>query len=781
MRRLYDWLRLRRGYEPDWRIDHLVGTLESNSGHLRFRRQHTPEESLEVIATYFRNRATPKFFVDVRRLGVLALRVGQERATWKQSMIRLVWSELNEGIRLYEQTGPPLRPGFPWGGVEGASESDRLILKRPHRFAFAPRLALAALYGEPTDRAFVGLLKDWMAFASSRTNSLAYDSNLSVIQRLLALSWAWAFLAAREDPDAEQLRQEGLVLSILQSDVAYLRPRFLESFANNHLLADAFAGWYVGVVWPEFASTADWRIRFEAKWLEELERQTFADGTSFEHSTHYHEYACEMAVAYLILSRRNGLTVPDWVFERTKRLLRFQADLAGSGGVTIAVGDSAEDPLFPLDSGDGWGTAAWRELHRALFEPEFAAADRDVPSAERAFWLLGGDVAVGTGGAGPVSPLASYPRGGFYIFQEVARGSRLVFRTGPSREEAVSAGHMHADLMSVYLTTNGGPLIMDAGTYSYRAGSRIAGNGPDWRSYFRGPSAHNALAVEGRDPLGATEGDFRSPTIDTFAVTNRAVAEPVVGWVDAVIRGGGVYSSYGRGVVQIPGEYWLIYDLLPPPVEDLRRSFGFQLAPKCVVRPVGDRTVVIGSGDSEIALAASAGLGRPVCLEGSLEPLGGWVSRRYGELVPAPQVRFDVIGESAITAFLLRHAQGPETVVVDAERVGSFGIRFSVAQAGREDILILNLGSADDVIRSGEITFKGELLWIRSEKGEVRGLRWLGGELFEWPELALSVRCRERIPILEIVSDIDGPFVRFGNQQSLTLDWRGVGGPGKTE
>ncbi len=53
--------------------------------------------------------------------------------------------------------------------------------------------------------------------------------------------------------------------------------------------------------------------------------------------------------------------------------------------------------------------------------------------------------------------------------------------------------------------------------------------------------------------------------------------------VDAVVIGGGVYSSYRRGVVLIPGEYWVIYDVLPPFDEDNQFDLGFQLAPGCKV------------------------------------------------------------------------------------------------------------------------------------------------------------------------------------------------------
>jgi hypothetical protein len=60
--------------------------------------------------------------------------------------------------------------------------------------------------------------------------------------------------------------------------------------------------------------------------LTELGRQIYLDGTSFEHSVHYHELACEMALSYLLLSRRNGLSVRGGGSERCSLFKLLAAD-----------------------------------------------------------------------------------------------------------------------------------------------------------------------------------------------------------------------------------------------------------------------------------------------------------------------------------------------------------------------------------------------------------------------------------------------------------------------
>jgi hypothetical protein len=655
-------------------------------------------------------------------------------------------------LDIYARRGPVLDRDFPWGTIEQGPGGDKLYRKRPHRFAFSPRLALAAFYGESSDRVLREVLLGWMSFASSAENALAYDSNLAVIQRVLALSWAWTFLAGRENPTPDDLTLEALVLQVIHEDAKFLAPRLGDSQANNHLLADAFAGWFLGVVWPELAGE-DLRERFEPQWLHELERQTLADSTSFEHSTHYHEYGCEMAAAYLILSRRNGLPVPDWVQERTRRALEFQAALAGPEAATLAIGDSAEDPLFPLDGGDGWATASWSELLRGLFSSQVPYAPNDAPSGERAFWLLGGSTAQRASVEGANTWMKVYPQGGYSIFRDGALDSSLVFRTGPNPREALSPGHMHSDLMSVYVSSMGKPLIVDAGTYTYRGKSaKWPSDEPDWRNYFRGPAAHNTLNIEGHDPLGAVEGDFRRD-VHSFVATEKTLSDPGCTWVDAVLEGRGDYSGYRRGIIHVRGEYWIIYDVLPKPKPNQRRSFGFQLVPECSTCAQGERGVEIALGSATVCLTGSGGLLPPVVVKGSRHPLGGWVSPRYGELVGAPQVRFSLTEGACVTAFLVRPIGDRthlESATIEVDTAEPNGLRLGLAIGSVEDTLLLNFRSCDIEVRSKGMTFRGDLARMRHRAGLLENVRWLNGQSLGWSDAGLVVHSPLMVPSLTL-------------------------------
>lgn len=598
-----------------------------------------------------------------------------QRPSWRARTIEAVERDRTVGLPIYGSTGPRLSAGFPWAHLPRGPFGDLLYAVKPHRFSFAPRWALAALYGAPVADELQVVLDEWATFAASPRGKVAYASSLVVIQRVLALSCAWAFLAARP---AGSVSDEGLlefrILQILAADVRFLAPRLGSSYPNNHLLLDRLARWFCGAIWPEFMPT-DSLKHDEELWLSELERQTFEDGGSFEHSTHYHEFACEMAVLYLRLCQTNGWQAPQSAVRRAREMLRFQADLGGPESIAIRVGNATEDSLLPLDSSEGWGTAALREIYRAWFDARIAPAPEGDPAIERAFWLLGGRLAGADRSLKAVAAPSVYRDAGLVILPNADAGSRLTLRGGPAAGAALSAGHAHADLLSIYLSVASTPLIVDAGTYTYRlqaaAGASAA---PAWRRYFAGPRAHNGPAIGDSDPLGALAGHFRFHSPARVRMSRLHVAGRLR-WIEGEIEGAGAYSGWRRGVIHLIDEYWVVYDLFPDNLPG-EAGIGMQFAPDATVTPCSALAFSVRVGPAMVAIAASAELQRMRVLTGETDPLGGWVSPAYGQLKAAPQVRFAASAASRISAFVLKPAHEPSMLKVETTSLpGRHGLR----------------------------------------------------------------------------------------------------------
>ena len=407
-----------------------------------------------------------------------------------------------------------------------------------------------------------------------------------------------------------------------------------------------------------------------------------------------------------------------------------------------------------------------------MFDVDLGAVHQH-PSIERAFWLLGGRVASETTYAQPAARVRTFDRGGFFVFHDEEHRARLIFQTGPALGEPLFAGHMHADLMGVYVSIDDKALIVDAGTYTYRTSHSRTDVETRWRQYFRGPAAHNGLCIGGADPLGSPAGDFRGSRIDCHAATTRTSTDLPVMWIDAVVRDG-AYDGYRRGVVHLPGEYWIVYDVLPAFSGDQERHFGFQLAPSCAVAIRDERSAAVSMDVSKLDMSASAGLVRPDCLEGSLSPVGGWVSRRYGEIDAAPQLRFGVQPGVCESAFLLQTHAIDESRTIEATRAGNNSLVIDVASTNCRDRLLVHWGDANEPTRIDDVSFHGQILWFREREDRVEVISWINGRSAEIAAHGICVDAPDVVPKLKLTSKNGQLYPTHFDPSTLRLGWPGT-------
>ena len=691
-------------------------------------------QSIYNIAIAFRNYIGERFFIRPSSVDKLCSDAYRSHPIWRKRLMESVYSKLNIGLAIYGTQVPRLTREFPWSSLPVGPGDDSLYPFRPHRFAFLPRIALAVYQQMVTSEQLVDIVDGWIEEAEKGQNPFCYGSNLVVIQRMLAILWAWSFLAARPPiRSPEGLGLEGRLLRILWSDARFLESRLGSSAPNNHLLVDRFAAYFLQAVIPEFFEHIDIN-KTAIQFRDELLRQTYEDGGSFEHSAHYHEFACEMGVAYLLICQRQGHLPDPKITKRVEALLCFQAALTGPEAKPLAIGNTTEDTLFPLDNSEGWCSGSLRELYRTLFHANVTPAPEDDPSIERAFWLLNGELQEPNNSTKPDLVSQSFPESGIYVYPDEELNGRLTFRSGPPMGTPTTAGHMHADFLSVYLSLEGHTVLDDAGTYTYRSSSeRWAPGTPAWRTYFAGPAAHNTLNVEGHDPLGEISGDFRP-----FELASRVQCRYRIGsdlsWSEGKLFNAGSYSGYTRGCIHVKGCYWIIYDYPPhAEINDLLYWYGFQFTPgtristKCFTT-----SVEMPNSETHLSLITSLP-SLPSLLEGSTDPLGGWVSPSYGLVLPAPQLRYALEAQHCPSAFVLTTQSGvcTESVSVELQPDGSLILRL-LTNIG-EDLLVLG-GNMDKLFVSEGLIFEGQLLWVRIKEGRPVMIRWLNGRRVEWRE-----------------------------------------------
>lgn len=687
---------------------------------------------IDALVRHLRERRNARFFIGHNEIRNAVAHIDTKFPAWRDARLLQASSEAQGTISVYTET-VCIRCAKDWNSIPMGPGKDILYPERPHRFDFAPSLALAALYGMDTQGSLENLLATWIEASDGTKNATGYISSHLCVYRIFALSWALSYLCAGS---ADPRNLVSLILRIILADARVVRARLPHTTPNNHLLADALALWYVGVLFPELAESDDWREVGESTWLTELKRQIYADGTSFEHSVHYQEHNLELAVAYMLLSRCNDIVVAPWVEQRVESMLRFQVAMAGPEANPFALGDTTEDPLFPLDSMRSWGCGAWAAIHGAIFDRGWAPADPNEATRERAFWLLGGQLDSNETWNSEES-FAAFAEGGYFVFTEHASATRLIFRTGPRGDRELRSGHMHADLLSVYLSVDGHKFLTESGTFTYRSSQRDwPKDSPPWRATFFSPSASNSLVIADADPLGRLDGDFpaapgggvEASIVDTCYANSSGLA-----FAEARIDSGAVYNGHCRCVVHVVGHYWIVVDRLPAATGQVPSSLRWWLGAQIQVERQSDNSATIHAGPTQLLLRSTSGE------RGSKTPpvevIQGWVSRSYGAKERTAALDQPLDG-TVMHATLLCMRPGDKPTEVNVTSAGRCGAAVRIMQNEVVDTVVIGTTNGD-LTESYGCAFDGNLLWLRENCGvfselrclDLRSLRAGGGAL----------------------------------------------------
>jgi len=503
----------------------------------------------------------------------------------------------------------------------------------------AYRLTGDERYGD----AFARYVHQWLR-ANPPGVGINWASSLEVALRLIA--WCWTLFLLR---GSRALSPEigAVMLGAIWAHAAHVE-RYLSSYfsPNTHLTGEALGLFYAGVLLAEGRQAARWRRRAAEILVQQSERQILPDGVYVEQSTCYQRYTIEIYLHYLILAARNELAVPAGVGERVQRMLDFLLAVRRPDGSVPSIGDADGGGLLPFvrrapdDFRGVFSTAA------AWFgRPDYAWAAGGL--APETLWLLG-PAAAPTLDALTATPPAAAPSrlfadGGYAVMRSgwAADAHHLVFDVGPLGCP-VSAGHGHADLLSIQASVFGVPYLTDPGTYGYME--------PAWRNFFRGTAAHSTIVVDGAGQA-APAGPF------VWCSRPRARLRT---WLstDAVDFADAEHDAYGRladpvthrrRVVFVKPRFWVIVDDLDGAAEH-RVEARFQFAPVEVVLEATGWARARGTDGRGLWLQAFATAPlKTEVLEGELAPIQGWISPDYGRRQPAP-----VLVGSAVTRLPLR-------------------------------------------------------------------------------------------------------------------------------
>jgi hypothetical protein len=447
----------------------------------------------------------------------------------------------------------PLKPWVEIPYLDFAKVGDSKVTWEINRHQHLVTLAKA--YRLTGDEKFSAeLVRQWKHwhFMNPYPMGVNWASSLEVGFR--SLSWIWIyFLLSGSTAMTSNFRAEWLqALAVSGRHMeCYLSTYFSP---NTHLLGEGVALFFIGTLCPELPGAKRWQRLGWGIVQQESVRQVRADGLHFEQSTYYHVYALDFFLHAFVLATLNDLAVPPDFQKSIERMLNVVC-LLGRSGPLPRLGDDDGGRLFDAQRNRGEHLVDPLAIGAILFgRGDFKAISGGL--TEEALWLLGEGGAEEFDRPQAVTPehkSAALKAGGLYVMAGADAGQQLVIDAGP--QGAHTAGHGHADALSVTVNDRSRALLVDSGTFEY------VGGGSE-RNRFRGTTAHNTLVVDGQDqaepkgpfawtrlPKVNAEGWINGQTFDLFMGSHdgyRRLADPVV---------------HRRWVFSLKSRFWLVRDL----------------------------------------------------------------------------------------------------------------------------------------------------------------------------------------------------------------------------
>jgi hypothetical protein len=603
--------------------------------------------------------------------------------TWE----RLFWADYN----------PEKNPG----------ERDSKIVHELNRHQHLPRLAKA--YHWTGDERYaaeaVAQLRGWI---EQNPPGLGINWQSSLEIGIRTISWLWTIFlllpSAHFDDAAAQRIGDSLFAQLEHVH------RYTSEFSspNTHLIGEAAALFIGGIVFRDRKHSAQWMRQGAALLVREADRQILDDGVHGELSASYHCYALDFYLQALVLTEPNHFRFPERMRRKVEGMLNFVMHLTTPIGTIPPLGDDDGGRALALQQRNYGSFNDALGLGAGLFQrTDFKHRAGDF--REETFWLLGKKAWESfelLDSSPPAENQAVFSNAG-YAIQRSGWGplaSQLVFDIGGLG--MLTGGHSHADALSLVLFGNGRELLVDPGTYVYNCA-------PEWRSWFRSTPAHNTVSIDGLDQA-ETGGTFRWKT----RMSTRTLRDPSFPpeYLEAEQDGyerlqHGV--THRRGILHIPGEYWIAVDDFHGSEEksagehtfDFHYHFGDGVDPVLLRPRETDAALWAGRAGLFLGIYASRAL--------DSELHTGWVSHGYGNRRPIHSLRARVTGSPSLAAltFLVPHSSSPVIQRLNVDAGSAIACVFH--HGPFQDVAVFPTGASE--VEVAGFRMQGQFFWLRME------------------------------------------------------------------
>ena len=399
-------------------------------------------------------------------------------------------------------------------------------------------------FSEDQSATVLGLITDWIDH-----NHVNCGPNWKCSQEiaLRVLNWTFALHYYRLSPTLDQVLLDKILCSIYdQMRHVATNVRFSQiAVRNNHVLTEALGLYVVGLMFPQFSESTEWKRHGKSLFETEVASQIATDGTYIQFSMNYHRVVIQLLTWGIRMAELNDDPMCITVYERAKASLHFLRSCQNAMyGLLPNYGHNDGALFFPL-SERGFGD----------FRPQMASlanvlgVNLDYQEGnwrEESEWLTGSRAK----SLLKISPrrISSFPQGGYYVIRDA--GTLTFLRCGSCHSRPFQADNNHLDIWVC-----GRNILRDAGTWLYNTDDEST-------RYFSGTRSHNTVMIENFDQM-----QKQHRFIWTHWVKNakgKAGSSDDVYWIEAEFEGFrhvGKRIVHRRRVVKKVGElHWLIED-----------------------------------------------------------------------------------------------------------------------------------------------------------------------------------------------------------------------------
>lgn len=500
-----------------------------------------------------------------------------------------------------------------------------------NRLQFLQPLAAHALLtgSEPAIEMIENAISSWYE-NSPPFRGIGWNSGIELSLRAISLLVVVSLCGDRLNPQVQQQ-----IANIIKAHAFWI-DRFpsLYSSANNHLVAEAAALFLISLAMPDLEKAGHYEKKGAEMLAQSARDQILDDGIGAEQSPTYGAFTAEFLLLCAFTGKAAGKPLPEIVTSRLESFSSYIGWIADKIGNVPSIGDDDEGRVLSLCQPEPFYAMSVAGAIAGFCKIEAPQASqkiielRDLVNQQDKIF------------SEKMTGIKTFEKGGYTVIRDVMnkRQVNLQIDHGPLGYLSIAA-HGHADALSLTLSIDDIPVLVDPGTYLYHSGG-------DWRDWFRGTPAHNTVNIDSSD---------QSEISGTFNWLSKANAQ-----LDKIQSGPEwkVYAShdgyeerYGlrhQRILEVNSNGFSVIDKFLHG-KSSEAEIVFQLADNCSADIDGQNVLVLQAGKRILELYFNTEGIITTKSGGELGDGGGWISPEFGRKIPAVRVSWKgIIPEEGI-------------------------------------------------------------------------------------------------------------------------------------